>query len=112
MAVNTEQALFRYEPDMHSTGFIYMLSNAGRSTLYIGVTNDLKRRIIEHKEGRGSEFALRYNLEDLMYYEGFPSITEAIAREKQLKKWHSTWKWNLIKAHNSSLRDLSGEVLM
>ncbi len=112
MAVNMEQALYHYEPDMHSTGFIYILSNAGRSTLYIGVTNDLKRRLIEHKENRGSAFAIQYNLKDLMYYEGLPTIVAAIAREKQLKKWHSTWKWNLIRAHNPSLRDLSEEVLM
>ena len=85
MAVNIEQALLRHEPDMHSTGFVYILSNAGRSTLYIGVTSDLKRRITEHKEGSGSEFASRYNMKDLMFYEGFPRITDAIAREKQLK---------------------------
>ncbi|MEO6834010.1 MAG: GIY-YIG nuclease family protein [Chitinophagaceae bacterium] len=110
MAVNIEQALYRYEPGPLSTGFIYILSNAGRSVLYIGVTNDLKRRITEHKEGRGGAFAARYNLKDIMYFEGFPTMVAAIAREKQLKRWHSTWKWNLIKAHNLSLKDLTDDL--
>jgi putative endonuclease len=110
MAIDIERALSRYEPDNHSTGFVYILSNAGRSTLYIGVTNDIRRRLQEHKEGHGSTFASTYNVRDLMYYEGFRTIVQAIEREKQLKKWHSTWKWNLIKAHNATLADLSSEV--
>lgn len=70
-----KNALHRYEPTPLSSGFIYILSNAGRSTLYIGVTADLKKRIAAHQEGHGSIFANAYNLKDLMYYEGFPTIT-------------------------------------
>ena len=112
MAVSIENALYRYEPTPLSTGFIYIVSNAGRSTLYIGVTTELRKRIAAHKEGYGSAFTNRYNLKDLLYYEGFPTIVEAIAREKQLKKWHSTWKWNLIKAHNPALKDLSDDLFL
>ncbi len=110
MAIDMEQALYRHEPTPLSTGFIYILSNAGRNTLYIGATGDLKKRITQHQEGHGSEFTARYNLQYLMHYKGFPTIMAAIKREKQLKKWHSVWKWNLIKAHNPSLKDLSDEV--
>jgi len=97
---------------MHSTGFVYIMTNVTRSILYIGVTSNLKRRITEHKEGHGSEFTIKYEVKDLMFYEGFRLITDAIAREKQLKKWHKQWKWNLITASNPNLLDLSEDVLI
>ena len=87
-------------------GFIYIVSNKKRTTLYVGVTNNLKRRIAEHKEGIGSKFSSRYKLTDLLYYEEITDIRKAILREKQLKNWHREWKLNLIKSVNPDLRDL------
>ncbi len=90
-------------------GHIYFLSNHHRSTLYIGVTSDLERRVLEHKSGMGSSFTSKYNLTDLMYYEVFQEIETAIKREKQLKNWHKEWKWNLVKSQNPDLQDLAAE---
>ncbi|WP_324720803.1 GIY-YIG nuclease family protein [Salinimicrobium sp. HB62] len=86
--------------------FIYMLSNKRRSMLYIGVTSNLYRRIVEHKSGKGSIFTEKYSIKDLLYFEEFTSIDQAIMREKQLKNWHKEWKWNLIKQVNPELKDL------
>ncbi len=87
-------------------GYTYIMSNRNRSTLYIGLTNDIHRRVWEHKRGK-SNFTSRYRLFELVYYEEFPAITDAIAREKQLKNWHRDWKWNLIKQANPELKDLA-----
>jgi putative endonuclease len=74
--------------------------------LYVGVTADLYKRMIQHKNGEGSAFTKKYHLKYLMHYEEFISIEQAIAREKQLKNWQSEWKWNLIKEKNPDLDDL------
>ena len=91
------------------TAYTYIMSNKMKTVLYIGVTNDLERRILEHKTGHGSKFCKKYNVTDLMYYEEYPLMIDAIAREKQLKNWHREWKWNLIKAKNKYLSDISRE---
>ena len=91
------------------TFYVYMLSNKMRTVLYIGITNDIERRMFEHKTGHGSSFCKKYNLTDLMYYQEYPSNVSAISREKQLKNWHRDWKWNLIKKENKNLTDLSKE---
>lgn len=87
-------------------GYVYILMNKGRTTNYIGVTSDLVRRITEHKEGFGSFFTQKYNVKELVYYEEFSDINQAIDREKQLKNWHREWKLNLIKAVNPELKEL------
>jgi len=87
-------------------GYIYIMSNANRTTLYIGVTSDLKRRVAEHHQGIGAKFTSKYNLTDLLYYEEFGGVQDAIAREKQLKNWKREWKLNLIKVLNPDLKDL------
>lgn len=69
-----------------------MLSNTSRTMLYIGVTTDLSKRIVEHKNGVGSQFTQKYNLKELVYFEEFTDVNQAIAREKQLKNWHKDWK--------------------
>lgn len=76
------------------------MTNKNRSTFYIGVTADLKRRITEHSDGIGSKFTKKYNLTDLVYYETCTDINHAIAKEKQLKNWHHDWKIDLIKQQN------------
>ncbi|MFY9307522.1 MAG: GIY-YIG nuclease family protein [Bacteroidia bacterium] len=90
---------------MPKNGYVYILSNKNRTTFYIGVTNNLQRRVLEHRSGQG-KFTSRYNLTDLVYFELIPDIEEAILREKQLKRWHRDWKINLIKSKNPEMRDL------
>lgn len=88
---------------------VYIITNLNRTTLYIGVTNDIERRMLEHKGGVGSTFTSKYNLTDLMHFEEFKNMSDAIEREKQLKNWHKDWKWNLIKEKNTLLKDLSAD---
>lgn len=90
-----------------TNAFIYIMSNKNLTTFYIGVTNDLERRVIEHKSGEGSEFTSKYNLHHLVYYEIIFDIKSAIKREKQLKRWHKDWKLNLIKELNPTMVDLA-----
>lgn len=90
--------------------FIYILTNYNNSTLYIGVTNNLERRIFEHKNELIDGFTKKYKLKKLIYFEEYPSIVEAIAREKQLKRWHRDWKFNLVKEINPQLNDLDAEM--
>ena len=88
-------------------GYVYILSNKKRTTFYTGVTNNLSRRLLEHKEGKGSIFTSKYNLFELVYYEVILGIEQAIKREKQLKNWHREWKINLIRSINPEMKDLS-----
>ena len=88
-------------------GYTYILSNYNRTSLYIGVTNDIERRVLEHKAGIGSAHTSKYKLQYLMFYETCPDMQSAIMREKQLKNWHKEWKWNLIREENSELKDLA-----
>jgi len=90
--------------------YVYIITNKGRSTFYIGVTNDLWRRIADHNNGIGSKFVRKYKLFDLIYYEYFSDIRYAIKREKQLKNWHREWKINLIKTMNPRFRDLKMDL--
>ncbi len=86
--------------------WVYILTNARYSCYYSGVTNDLHRRISEHKEGVGSSFVKRYNLDILVYYEQYTSVYLAIRREKQLKWYRRQWKIDLIRSMNPEFRDL------
>ncbi len=88
------------------TYYVYILSNKSK-TLYIGVTNDLKRRMFEHKNKLVNGFTKRYNLTKLVYFEVFNNSQDAIRREKQLKNWHREWKINLIESVNKNWEDLS-----
>ncbi len=88
-------------------GFVYIMSNKGRTTLYIGVTGDLENRVLQHKCGFGSVFTSKYRLTDLLYYEQILGMDDAIAREKQLKNWRREWKWDLIKENNPEVKDLA-----
>ncbi|MCL5675730.1 MAG: GIY-YIG nuclease family protein [Patescibacteria group bacterium] len=91
---------------INSTYYVYIISNARRTTFYIGVTNDLTRRMYEHKNGLIEGFSKKYNLKELVYYEECSDIGAAIAREKQLKNWHRDWKINLIKTMNPQMKEL------
>ncbi|MFC2133408.1 GIY-YIG nuclease family protein [Bacteroidota bacterium] len=89
--------------------YVYILSNNSK-TLYIGVTNDLKRRMYEHKNELIDGFTKKYNLTKLVYYESTTDVNSAIKREKQLKNWHRQWKINLIESFNKDWNDLSEEL--
>ena len=83
--------------------YVYIVTNKYRTTFYVGVTNDLNRRSTQHHESKGSIFTSKYNLTDLIYYEIFRDINQAIYREKQLKNWKKDWKLKLIKEINPNL---------
>jgi putative endonuclease len=91
-------------------GYIYIMSNKNRTSLYIGVTATLYWRALEHKSGNSGVFTSKYNCFDLIYFETFTSMKEAIAREKVLKKWNREWKINLIKKLNPNMEDLTDSV--
>jgi putative endonuclease len=86
--------------------FVYILASGKNGTLYIGVTNDLARRVWEHRNGTADGFTKRYSVTTLVHIEMFSDITEAIAREKAMKKWRHAWKIELIEQHNPEWRDL------
>ncbi len=86
--------------------YVYIMTNKYRTTFYIGVTSDLNKRILQHILGEGSKFTKKYNLIDLVYFEEFTDINQAILREKQLKNWHHDWKINLIKEKNPTLKTI------
>ena len=87
-------------------GWVYIMADRYRGTLYIGVTSELAARVWAHREGRGSGFCARYGLKRLVYAEQAPTIAEAIAREKAMKKWNRAWKIELIEQANPDWDDL------
>jgi len=95
---------------MLKQGYVYIMSNQYRTTFYIGVTSNLEGRIWEHINNEGSAFVKKYKLFDLLYFEHFDQISDAINREKQLKNWHRDWKINLIKTINPELKDLKDQL--
>ena len=92
--------------------YVYILSNSNKNVLYTGVTNDLKRRVYEHKHhlDKGS-FTARYNIENLVYYEATSDVEAAIEREKQIKGWNRKHKNKLIESKNPNWEDLYELIL-
>ena len=88
------------------TYYVYILTNYTNTTFYIGITNNIKRRIYEYKNKLIKGFTYKYKLTKLVYSEEYKDIIEAIRREKQLKNWHRDWKINLTKSKNKELKDL------
>ncbi len=86
--------------------FVYILASRRNGTLYIGVTNDLTRRTLEHKHGLEPGFTKKYGVSILVYFETFGHVADAITREKQLKGWNRAWKIRLIEKNNSGWNDL------
>lgn len=93
---------------MNKYYYVSILSNTGRTTLYIGVTNNIPNRIIKHRENKKG-FAFRYKCFDLMYYEIFEYPNVAINREKEIKKWNRQKKEELIKTMNPNIHNLLSE---
>ncbi len=86
--------------------YVYLLASAPRGTLYIGVTNDLIRRVWEHRTKAVQGFTSKYNVTRLVYFEEFSDAYSAITREKQMKKWRRAWKVELIERSNPDWSDL------
>ena len=89
--------------------YVYILASRPGGALYVGVTNDLGRRCLEHKTGAAGGFTIAYGVTRLVYYEWFTDINAAIAREKVLKRWRRAWKLRLIESANPIWKDLHDE---
>ncbi|KQO56115.1 MULTISPECIES: GIY-YIG nuclease family protein [unclassified Methylobacterium] len=91
---------------------VYMLASGRHGTLYIGVTNNLVRRVHEHKTKRQPGFTARYNADRLVWYESYDQVVEAIQREKSLKTWRRDWKIRLIEEVNPDWSDLTASLAL
>ena len=87
--------------------YVYILTNAAATVFYVGMTNDLQRRLGEHKEELADGFTKRYGVNRLVYFEAFQDVREAIAREKQVKRWRRDWKIELVRRANPRFEDWS-----
>ena len=90
--------------------WVYILASRIGGTLYIGVTNDLVRRVYEHKMGLADGFTKKYGIHRLVYFEQYSEVEAAILREKRLKKWNRAWKIQLIEALNPNWDDLYPQI--
>jgi putative endonuclease len=90
--------------------YVYILASRHHGTLYIGITNDIRTRIAQHRAGRGSEYVQKYRVFRLVHVEVFATPQEAIAREKQLKFWKRDWKIKLIEQGNPDWNDRAGLI--
>jgi len=95
---------------MPKGGWVYIMTNRPSGTLYLGVTNDLTRRVWEHRNGLGSRFAKRYFVKRLVYAEHHDDIRNAIQRETSLKRWPRAWKIDLIVNLNPEWKDLGDQL--
>jgi len=89
---------------------VYILASRKNGTLYVGVTTDIRRRMLEHRLKGGEGFTAKYGVTRLVHVEWHGSAMDAIRREKRMKKWKRAWKIALIESHNRDWRDLSGEL--
>jgi putative endonuclease len=91
--------------------FVYILASRYRGTMYVGVTNNMSRRMGEHKSGAVPGFTKRYKVNQLVYCERYASILEARSRENALKRWRRDWKFELIEAQNPNWNDLTNNLI-
>src|SRR5690242_8794020 len=96
---------------MHRSYFVYIVASKRNGTLYIGVTNDIVRRVLEHREGSVPGFTKKYGVKMLVYFEEFGEIGAAIQRETSLKRWNRKWKLDLIEKTNPEWVDLYERLL-
>ena len=87
-------------------GWVYIMTNKPGGVLYVGVTANIAARVHQHRNGEGSSFCRRYNLTRLVLAEPYPTIDEAIRREKAMKEWQRAWKIRLIEERNPNWNDL------
>jgi len=96
---------------MLASAWVYIITNVHHTTLYTGVTNDLPTRLWEHRTKQDPKsFSVKYNLSILVFYQGFDSIVEAIAREKYIKRKTRKWKEALVNSTNPEWNDLTSEI--
>ena len=91
--------------------YVYILASKPNGTLYIGMTDDLIRRVMEHKQGLLPEFSKTYSVKMLVYFEQTELVLSAITREKQLKRWKRAWKIRLIRSVNPEWKDFYEELV-
>jgi putative endonuclease len=91
--------------------YVYILASRKNGTLYIGVTNDLVRRAYDHKSNVIQGFTEKYGVHNLVYYESYTDVRDALTREKRLKKWKRQWKINLIETKNPDWIDLYEQII-
>lgn len=96
---------------MNYGGYIYILASQKNGTLYIGKTEDLVKRIYEHKNNLVDGFTKKYQVHNLVYFEKYDQIEEASLREKRLKEWKRSWKVELIEKNNPTWSDLYHEII-
>ena len=94
-----------------SGGYVYILASAPNGVLYVGVTNDLVRRIYEHRNGLVAGFTKKYSIKRLVYFEHYEEIQAAIQREHNMKHWSRKWKARLILANNPTWNDLYDSII-
>ena len=92
--------------------YVYILASKRNGTLYIGVTNDLVRRAYDHKSNVIQGFTEKYGVHNLVYYESYTDVRDALTREKRLKKWKRQWKIDLIESVNPDWRDLYSQIIL
>jgi len=90
--------------------YVYLLTSYDNSVFYVGVTNDLIRRVIEHKIHRNDGFTSQYGVNKLVYFETYSNVEDAIKREKQVKRYKRLWKVNLVNSINAEWDDLSAQI--
>ena len=95
---------------MDRSFFVYILANRPRGVLYVGVTGDLAARTTAHKAKLAPGFTKTYGIVHLVYYEEYPSVISARARERSLKRWHRDWKFALVEQTNPGWHDLSDQI--
>ena len=103
--------LTRQSIDFEMSYCVYILASGPGGTLCVGVTNDLVRRVYEHREGLADGFTKRYSVKTLVYFESHETIAAALQREKNIKHWSREWKIDLIVAGNPTWRDLYEEIV-
>ena len=96
---------------IHEYAYVYILTNFSKTVLYTGVTTKLYQRITEHKNDLGSTFTRKYKVKNLVWYQAFNRIEDAIHKEKQIKRWRRSWKEDLVNKQNPAWKDLYEEIV-
>jgi len=109
--VEPESSDFVLKYLMLKKGYLYILASRRNGTLYVGVTSDLVKRIEEHRQKLVEGFTKKYEITNLVYFETFEDIRDAIIRERQIKEWKRKWKTELIQSVNPYWRDLYEDIL-